>query len=171
MADFDAIKALQTAQEAEKKGLITYLNFAYQTKDTTGKNMFILLSMDEFNHLQILETQQKSIQEKECWLSIDIESSLIEKIVPELDKKELKVKGEKGLDQVSALKTALELENRAIQFYEVQAKNATEPRAKEMYQRLTEMERAHYDLVRAEIDYIEKTGFWFDIREFSLELA
>jgi hypothetical protein len=34
---------------------------------------------------------------------------------------------------------------------------------------LEEMEISHYNLIQAEIDSINKTGFWFSVREFTLE--
>ncbi|MCX7785401.1 MAG: ferritin family protein [candidate division WOR-3 bacterium] len=166
----DAVKALETALEAEKQGLQTYLNFAYQTKDESGKNMFIRLASDEFEHMTILEKQKMSVAEKECWINVKIPSSEIEQLVPKIKEKTKRIRGSEGLDQLLALRTALELEDNAIKFYREQEQKSTDPKAKEMYRRLRKMEQAHYELIQAEIDYIEKTGFWFNLREFSLEL-
>lgn len=170
MAETDPIRALEIALNAEKVGLKTYLDFGYQTKDESGKNMFIRLAADEFEHMTILEKQRDSIQQKECWIKVKLEKSEIEKLTPALKGKIKKVKGSEGLDQMSALRTALDLEDRAIKFYREQAQLSTDPKAKDMYERLVTMEQAHYELIQAEIDYIEKTGFWFNLREFSLEL-
>jgi len=56
-------EALRTAIEMEKDSLYKYLEFAKGTKDVSGKNMFIRLSMDEFSHMELLyralETSQK----------------------------------------------------------------------------------------------------------------
>ncbi|MFB0509671.1 MAG: ferritin family protein [bacterium] len=168
--DNSVIKALATALEAEKTGLINYLNFAYQIKDETGKNMFLRLAMDEFDHMRLLEQQEYSIQKEKCFLAVTIEPSAIEKLVPKLQDKDLRIRGKQGIDQLSALKTALELEDQAIKFYRAQAQTGTDLNAKAMFERLVEMEQAHYELLQAEIDAIEKTGFWFNLREFSLEI-
>lgn len=170
MTAYDPIKALELAISTEKTGLKTYLDFGYQTKDESGKNMFIRLAADEFEHMTILEKQRESIQEKECWISVKLVKSDIEKLIPEIKGKSAKIKGSKGLDQMSALRTALDMEDRAIKFYKEQAQLSIDSKAKEMYERLVAMEKAHYELIQAEIDYIEKTGFWFNLREFSLEL-
>lgn len=167
---YDPIKALELAINTEKTGLKTYLDFGYKTKDESGKNMFIRLATDEFEHMTILEKQRASLQDKECWIAVKFEKSDIEKLVPEIKSKQSKIKGSEGLDQMSALRTALDMEDRAIKFYREQAQLSTDLKAKEMYERLTKMEKAHYELIQAEIDYIEKTGFWFNLREFSLEL-
>lgn len=170
MAETDSIKALEIALSTEKNGLKTYLDFGYRTKDESGKNMFIRLAADELEHIFILEQQRESIQEKECWISVKLEKSEIEKLTPALKEKVKKVKGSEGLDQLSALQTALDMEERAVKFYGEQAKINTDPKAKAMYERLVKMEQSHYELIQAEIDYIDKTGFWFDLREFSLEI-
>jgi rubrerythrin len=163
-------KALETAISGEKHSLKTYLEFAYQTRDESGKNMFIRLALDEFSHIQILETQREVYQEKECFMPIKIAPSEIEKLIPVIKEKSARVKGLEGLDQMNALRTALALEDRAIKFYQEQAEITEDPEARMMYERLKEMEQAHYELIQAEIDYIEKTGFWFNLQEFSLEL-
>jgi rubrerythrin len=170
MAETDPIKALEIALSTEKNGLKTYLDFGYRTKDESGKNMFIRLASDEFEHMTILEKQRENIQEKECWMTVKLEKSEIEKLTPALKDKVKKVKGTEGLDQMSALSTALDMEDRAIKFYREQAQISSDPKAKAMYERLAAMEQSHYELIQAEIDYIEKTGFWFNLREFSLEL-
>jgi len=56
----DSVKILRTAIEVENNGLVTFLKFARQTKDETGKNMFIQLAMDEHEHRLILEKPQYS---------------------------------------------------------------------------------------------------------------
>jgi len=39
-----------------------------------------------------------------------------------------------------------------------------------MFQRLMEMEEFHYELLSAELDSINESGFWFTIPEFNLEV-
>jgi rubrerythrin len=164
------LKALKTAIEAEKKSLDTYLGFALRTDDVSGKNMFIRLASDEFEHMNILERQTLSLKETGDWLSVEVERSEVEAVVPHLEDKDLKIRGTRGQDQVSALHVALNLEKKAAEFYRTQARKAPDNKARQMYGRLTAMEEAHYELLQAEIDNIARTGFWFGLREFSLEI-
>ena len=53
----DTLTILRTAIDVEDNGLETYLKYARQTKDETGKNIFIQLALDEHNHRQILGKQ------------------------------------------------------------------------------------------------------------------
>jgi rubrerythrin len=71
---------------------------------------------------------------------------------------------------LSALQVALNLEKRAIDFYGEQEKKSKDEIAQKMWKRLREIEESHYQLIQAEIDTLTKTGFWFDFREFSLEM-
>ncbi len=165
----DTIKILDLGIESEKTGLVNYLGFARNTKDLTGKNMFIRLAIDEFEHMILLERQKDSILEGKSWVKAQIARSEIEEIVPRLSPRELRTRGEEGQNELSALHTALELEERGIKFYEQQATQTSSEEAKKMFERLAVMERAHAELIQAQIDYITGTGYWFGIREFSLE--
>lgn len=165
-----ALRALKTAIEAEKKSLDNYLQFGLKTEDSSGKNMFLRLAADELEHWDILERQSRSLQESGDWLKLEIKPSEVEAIVPRLSDRDIRVKGTRGLDQLSALHAALALEKRAQEFYAGQARNTSDPAARAMFERLAEMEDAHYELIRAEIDAITSTGFWFGLREFSLEI-
>jgi rubrerythrin len=163
-------EALRTAIEMEKDSLYKYLEFAKGTKDVSGKNMFIRLSMDEFSHMELLYRALENLTEKKGWIKVNIDRSEVEKVVPKLKDKDVKIRGTEGLDEVSALETALELEDRGMKYYMEQSKKADSTEAKEMYGRLRDMEKSHYDLILAELDYIRNTGFWFGVREFSLEM-
>ncbi|MEO0107933.1 MAG: ferritin family protein [candidate division WOR-3 bacterium] len=170
MTESQAKSALKTAIEAERKSLSQYLQFALKTDDSSGKNMFIRLAQDELEHVGILERQARSLLTGGDWLKIEIEPSEVEMIVPRLSDKDVKIRGTSGQDQLSALRAALALEQRAHEFYRTRASASLDPNAKDMYQRLAEMEEAHYELIQAEIDTITKTGFWLGLREFSLEI-
>uniref|UniRef100_A0A7C3UPD8 Rubrerythrin diiron-binding domain-containing protein n=1 Tax=candidate division WOR-3 bacterium TaxID=2052148 RepID=A0A7C3UPD8_UNCW3 len=146
----------------EKKALITYLRFAYQTKNPSGKDMFIRLAMDEFEHMTSLEEFLLTAEEK-------VPISEISDLIPKLPEKEIKTFAEGDISDLNALQIARELEERAIDFYRKEKENAKEEKAHSLWKRLEEMEISHYNLIQAEIDSINKTGFWFSVREFTLE--
>ena len=47
------LKALKTAISIEDNGLMTFLKFARQTENITGKNMFILQSLSIHNGIHV----------------------------------------------------------------------------------------------------------------------
>ncbi|UCE05753.1 MAG: ferritin family protein [bacterium] len=164
-----AVKALKTAIEIEENGLVTFLKFARQTKDMTGKNMFIRLAMDEHEHRQILEQQLNNLLEGKRLVNIEIPQSEIEQVAPKIREKQQRTRGESGLLEIDALNTALDLERKAAQFFRDQADIVDDPEARALFIRLAEWEDAHFDLIQAELDAIQGTGFWFGIPEFQMD--
>jgi rubrerythrin len=164
MSDQEILTALATALEAEKQSLRTYLRLAWDTRDASGKQMFIRLATDEFGHMRLLETWQGDRRPPAA-----IELSTIEHLVPKLSDKSLQIHGTDGQHQLSALNGALDLEESARTFYEEQGRLTQDEAARRLFSRLAEMEAAHYALIQAEIDNIQQTGFWFGLPEFTLE--
>lgn len=164
-----AVKALKTAIEIEDNGLLNFLKFARQTKDTTGKNMFIRLALDEHEHRRIIEKQLNNLMEGKPLIKIEIPKSEIEQVAPTIREKQQKTRGESGLLEIDALNTALDLERKAAKFFREQANLVDDPEAKGMFIRLAEWEDAHFDIIQAELDSIQGTGFWFGIPEFQMD--
>ena len=106
----EEMEILETAIEAEKVSLITYLGAAEKTGDESGKNMFIRLAIDEFSHMRLLEEQRSNLLEKGCWTKFTIERSTLEELVPRLKQNDVKVKGQSGMNEIDALNSALEFE-------------------------------------------------------------
>ena len=164
MTDPETLTALATAVEAEKQSLRTYLRLAWDTRDASGKQMFIRLATDEFEHMRLLETWQAEARPPGA-----IEPSVIEHLIPKLSDKSLQIRGAQGQHQLSALDAALDLERSAQTFYEEQGRKTPSGPARATFIRLAEMEAAHYALLQAEIDSIQLGGFWLGLREFTLE--
>lgn len=164
-----AVKALKTAIEIEENGLDAFLKYARQTKDTTGKNMFIRLAMDENEHRRIIEKQLNNLMEGKPLLKIEIPKSEIEQVAPTIREKQQHTRGESGLLEIDALNTALDLERKAAKFFRDQAALVDDAEVKSMFIRLAEWEDAHFDMIQAELDSIQGTGFWFGIPEFQMD--
>ena len=104
------------AIEVEKNGLKTYLKYAQETKELTGKDMFILLASDEYDHMVLLEAMLKNVMEEEdSELPVEVDLSIIEKVVPRFRDKDRLTVGEAGADELIALKVALDMERNAIE--------------------------------------------------------
>jgi rubrerythrin len=164
MTDPQTLAALATAIEAEKQSLRSYLRLAWDTRDASGKQMFIRLATDEFEHTRLLETWQGDRRPPAA-----VEQTTIERLVPKLSDKSLQIRGTEGQNQLSALNAALDLEKSARAFYEEQGRLTQDEPTRRLFSRLADMETAHYALIQAEVDSIQQTGFWFGLREFTLE--
>ena len=161
--------ALKKAIMVEKEAMKRYMEYAKATKVVSGKNMFITLALDEWNHMSILEKQLDRISGRDRWDSAEISKSEIELLVPKLKETRTKNNRESGIGDLEALSTALREERAANEYYLKQAELITDTAAKKMYQRLAEMEDAHYQIIEAEIDGIKGTGFWLGFPEFTMD--
>ena len=165
----DVLELLKSAIKAEKDALLKYLKFARDTKNISGKDMFIRLALDEFSHAEILQQELDHYGECGETFKTEIGDSDIEKLIPHISSSLLKGRGDTGLRDLDALRVALDLEDEAVKTYKNIYEKAEDQNIKEMAKRLMKMEEAHAELIQAEIDNIKRTGFWFDFEEISLE--
>jgi len=165
----DAMKALKTAIDIEDNGLVTFLKFARRTKHEFGKNMFIRLAMDENEHRRILEKQLHHLAEGQPWVEINVPKYEIENVAPTMTDRQQKITAETGGAETEALRIALDLERKAAKFFREQAATAKDPKAKSLFEQLAQWEDAHFDLIQAEMDSINNTGFWFNVPEFKMD--
>lgn len=162
------LKILQQARGSELDSLRQYLRFALRTRNVAGKDMFARLASDELEHASLFERLIHAIKETGT-CSVDEATDLpAASLIPLLADSTRRIKGESGLDDISALETALELENRAAAFYSIASDNAAGS-LRLVLRRLAEIEAGHAALIQAELDSIRQDGFWFGMPEFTLE--
>ena len=161
--------ALKKAIMVEKAAMKKYMEYANATKDMSGKDMFVTLALDEWNHMSILEKQLGRISGSDSWSNAEIPKSEIELLVPKLKERKIRNNGESGVSDLGALSTALREEREANEYYLKQAGLMTDAAAKKMYLRLAKMEDAHYQIIEAEIDGIRGSGFWLGFPEFTMD--
>ena len=160
-------KALKTAHEAEVEGMKNYLRYAKATKYVNGKNMFIQLAMDEIDHMELIQKFMEKSLKGEPILPVDVPASRLAKFMPNI--KDIK-KGDKAeVADTDALRIALAHEEKAKDFYLAESANAEDPELKAFFKKLADVEAKHYDIIKAELDFMAQDGFWFDAMEFSLE--
>jgi len=66
------------------------------------------------------------------------------------------------------LSRALKAEVETSSFYQNMV-NEMSDEGQKMFARFLEIEENHIAAVQAELDYITKTGYWFDFKEFDME--
>lgn len=168
MSHAEELSVLEQARSAELASLREYLQLARRTRHAQGKDMFVRLAQDEFEHAALMERLTRSLRETGTCSAGDLPVSPFTALVPKLSDRTLRIKGEAGLDDVTALETALDLERRAVEFYRRAGERAAGPVAL-VLRRLVEVELGHVELIQAELDNIRQDGFWFGMPEFTLE--
>ncbi|MBI5359779.1 MAG: ferritin family protein [Planctomycetes bacterium] len=167
--DAKTIKWLNAAVNAEKNALFNYLNYSHMTRNITGKNMFIRIALDEFQHMTILETELARIQAGKKWQKVKVPASPIEQIKHEKNRKTAPGSDAGNADEIAAISLAMKAEKNAMAFYLTRSNEVKSAEARALLKRLSAMEDAHYRILQAELDSINQSGFWLGFREISFE--
>ena len=159
------LKILEQAMESEKEGYEFYVHASSITKDPKGKAMFKYLARDETEHFKTLEEAYNRLRGSEGKGSNTIGHKKKEKGF--MIDSGLRLEESSG--DLKALNIAMKIEEDAQEFYAKAAGKAKQSDVRDMFLKLSDMERNHYDLLRYEHDSLTHSGYWCDIPEFTLE--
>jgi len=167
-------QAIKTALEYEGKVYKTYLDATEQSTSGVGKRVFGALAEEEKGHIQYLRERLEEWQ-KDGRITV----AKLGTVVPSkkaLDEGVEKLRAKVGGNPSGTHDAELELLQKALQvevetgnFYK-QMVRALDADGQKMFARFVEIEEGHQAIVQAEIDCVSGMGFWFDSREFSLEM-
>jgi len=167
--NFELILALKTAFEAEKEGMRNYLHFAKETKVAGGKDMFIQLALDEVDHMELIQNFMEKMLKGETFTPVEVPAGRISKILPDIADASLQKMDKASVSDGQALKVGMEQEQKAREFYLAEAEKAQDTVVKDFFNKLADVEQKHFNILQAELTFMEQGGFWFDAMEFSLE--
>jgi rubrerythrin len=162
-------EAIKMAIEYEIKVRDSYLNSIDDIADDTGKRVFKVLGEEEQGHIDYLNSRLEE------WQSTGkISPEKLETVVPP---SHIIDEGVKKLDDHLAerdfgteremLRKALALERETSDFYHKMAHDLGADG--ELFSRFLEIEDGHLAIVQAELDYLLRSGTYFDFQEFTLE--
>jgi rubrerythrin len=163
-------EAINTAIEYEIRIRDIYLEAVAAVDDEMGKQIFETLGQDEQRHIDYLEHKLAQFQQTGAIQPERLESAIPDQatIQQEADKiKALATKDFLGVKR-QMLSRALEAEIETSNFYQKMV-NALPADARPLFERFLEIENNHIKAVQFELDYMSKTGYWFDFKEFDME--
>ena len=163
-------EAIKTAIEYEIKIRDVYREAETAVDDEAGKRIFAALGNDEQHHIDYLHHTLEQLRN-----TGRIDSEKLESAIPSreiLDQEAAKVESLVAKDfhgiRKQMLSKALKAEIATSDFYRKMVDElAAEGRA--LFARFLEIENNHIDAVQFELDYMSKTGYWFDFKEFDME--
>ncbi len=154
------LEALALALEVEKAELNFYLGLARKTTDEKARRMFLFLAKEESSHWDEFERAFLERVVEECQLPA-VSQELLKRLLVKAN----------GIDsEVDAVKIGMEQEKLTWEFYEDAAREAEHDSVKRLFEDLARVEKAHYELLKAQYDSVMKTGIWMDYQDFSLEV-
>lgn len=162
-------KAIKTAIDYEIKVRDSYLKGARKIGDPTGQRVFEVLGKEEQGHVDYLQAKLAEWQRNG-----KVKAERLDTVVPA---KQVIDRGVRKLDahlstkdygtELEMLRKALAMEIETSEFYK---KMVTELKQDgELFARFLEIEEGHQAIVQAEIDYLTRSGTFFDFQEFTLE--
>ncbi len=163
-------EAIKTAIEYEARIRDIYREAMAAVDDEAGKRIFDNLGQDEQRHIDYLEYKLEQFRKTGTIEAERLESTIPDQasIAQEADKiKSLATKDYLGIKQ-QMLSKALKAEVETSAFYQKMV-NELPADARPLFERFLEIENNHIKAVQFELDYISKTGYWFDFKEFDME--
>lgn len=163
-------EAIKTAIEYEIRIRDIYLEATAAVNDEVGKRIFETLGNDEQHHIDYLQHKLEQFQKTGAIEPEKLSSAVPdqESINKEADKvRSLAAKDFLGIKQ-QMLSKALKMEIETSDFYQKMV-NELPAEGRALFERFLEIENNHIKAVQFELDYLSKTGYWFDFKEFDME--
>jgi len=162
-------EAIKTAIEYEIRVRDAYLGSVDNIVDETGRRVFKVLGDEEQGHIDYLESRLTEWKE-----TGKVSLSKLKSVVPA---KEVIEAGVKKLSEHLSerdygteremLQKALAMEQETSDFYRKMVEKLKKDG--ELFARFLEIEEGHLAIVQAELDYLNRSGTFFDFQEFTME--
>ena len=163
-------EAIKTAVDHEERVRDLYKESINKVNNSTVQKIFKVLADEEETHVDYLKNSLKEWEDSGIISVEKLETAIPNKDVIEANIKKLKkyTYEQEFNEELEAFKKALESEIESTNFYKRMVKELPEE-SQGLFTRLIEIEEGHELIIQAEIDNLNKLGFWFDFMEFNLE--
>ncbi|OGC42076.1 hypothetical protein A2Y85_04265 [candidate division WOR-3 bacterium RBG_13_43_14] len=161
---------VREAIKLEINGRAFFEHAARQTGNELGKKMFTKLANDEIQHLKVFGDIFSSVVNVQEWKSlIEQEETNKSELIEQLKKRMHDANKNKSASELEAISIGMELERKAIDFFDKSANETSDPKLKQTMKKISDEEKFHFDLLQAQYDNVTNSGFWFDIAEFRMD--
>lgn len=163
-------EAIITSLDFEKRVRDYYARAADRTDDPRGKEVFIALAEEEQGHVDYLQSRLDQWRSTGKISAPDLATTLPKAEWLKEGKLKMNAVAFKRdySSEVAMLKDSAKLEDDISELYKKLVAELPPDQAA-MFRRFLEIEDGHTAIVEAEIDALQKDGFWFSLREFDLE--
>jgi len=163
----ERIQALEVALNNESREKEFYLKHAERTKNSLGKSMFASIASDEDEHYHRILGLHKRLQQEGKWpetLPLQVKGTevkdVLKKFVASVD-----TSSKADLNDMEAVKIAIDFETKGEKFYRDLAKNVENPVEKKFYEFLASIEGEHRLSLVDTMEYFQDPAGWLRIKE------
>ena len=163
-------EAIKTAIEFEAQVSDVYRHATENTSDPIGKRTFGVLANEEQRHLNYLKSRLHELQRTGGITAEELDTAMPSRqtIREGISRLETRMTQKDKGAELQMLGKALKVENDTTTFYRKMA-NELSAEGQKVFARFVEIEEGHLAIVQAEIDFLSRTGYWFDVKEFDME--
>jgi rubrerythrin len=161
-------KVITEAIKLEINGQSFFNHAAGVTHNELGKKMFLRLAEEEVKHLEAFSRLFTDVIKDKDWKKYVKKEELAGES-PVIEELKARMQRAEGKSEIEALRIGMELEQKAIEFFEKSARESDDPVAGEIFRKICDEERFHYDLLQAQYDSVTHSGFWLDSAEFRMD--
>ena len=163
-------QAIKTAIEYEVKVKNVYAEAVKVACNDVGRRVFSVLAREKQGHVDYLHFKLDEFRKTGTVSSDDLETALPspKAVDAAIEKLENKMAADDRGAELEMLRKALEVEIETSDYY-LRMVNELGPEGRKFFARFVEIENGHQAIIRAEIDSLNGSGFWFDMPEFDLE--
>ena len=164
--------ALHQALEYETRVEGVYETALGQATDPVGRRVFETLAQEERGHVDYLRDRLETLRATGTLAPGGLTTAIPSKSAIEagVRKLERELAPRAALAEADLLRQALAVEVETSAFYKRMVDDLpAEGRA--FFEPFSRIEEGHVAIVQAELDSVTKLGFWFDYKEFDLEVG
>ncbi len=163
-------EAIKSAVKYEVRIRDIYREATEAVEDPVGKRIFETLCKDEQNHIDYLEYKLEQLKSSGTIVAERLDSEIPSQEVISRESEKIKSLVSKDFLGIrrQMLSKALKVEIETSDFYQKMV-NELPAEGRALFERFLEIENNHIKAVQFELDYLSKTGYWFDIKEFDME--
>jgi len=168
MAEIETrFKALEVALENERREREFYLKNSKRTSHPLGSKMFAEIADDELEHFQRIQELYRRLKEKGKWpetIPFKVKNTEVRELFKETVQT-LEKSAKADMDDLDAVKIAIEFEAKGEKFYEDLAGMTEDIQEKSFYQLLSSIEREHLQSLKDTYEFFRDPEGWYRIKE------
>ena len=157
------LEGLKVALQMEIDGKAFYLKASREAGNEAGRQLMSTLAAEEDSHRKHFEAIYQAISQRNNWPETKLDDTThvqVHTIIAELAQKGTQTPAA-SKSELDTVKTAMELENKTLDYYNKQAGQAQSAAEKNFYVTLVKAERGHYLSLEEYFDYLSDPAGYF----------
>ena len=161
------LKALETALQMEIDGKEFYLKAGKASTNKLGKDLLKKLAAEEDIHRSVFKKIYDTIKSKKGWPDVKYQGdggrglkTLFAEAIANMDKNTKSIKAE-----LDAIKTAMDMENKTLDFYKARSKKTAIDAERQLYNALAMQESEHHRVLLDYYEFLKDPAAWYVQKE------